>query len=305
MISDIKFSLFHSDKGLKNLTPLKHIGVAELKRVIFSSKLMGLSFELDKLSLPYITAYGTFSARFNDKITSFNNNIIALDYDGLTSFETSEIFETLQQNKSTLLVFISPSGCGVKALIYCPHKTKAKDLYNTLKYNVERIKEALNIANDIDTRQFVLSQALFLYNRDSNIHFNETPEPLNLELEEPPVYTPPKPIKVDLSSVNDRQKSRIETYLINALKYTTDDLSAQSKGTRHSSIMKIQGIKNLLHYAPHLEDDFKSSLLFSVIQMYGSQKEAERNNAINSFNRAWETTTPIKNATIEQILSEL
>ncbi len=301
---DLRFSLFHSDKGLNNITPLKEISLRTLTEVLDSDKLKRLSIALNKLELPYITAYGSFNPRRDKSMIHYNRDLIALDFDNLTTGKAKEVYNTLKLNKSVVLCFISPSKKGVKALVYNRFFVSSNLLYKTLKHNKNRIVKSLGLDVEPDLAQFKLSQPLFLFNDGENMYHNLKPTCLGLEIIKPKEFIP-KPIKPLTIELKEKQKTRIEKYLVNALEYVVKDLNNQSKGNRHNSIVKVKGIKSLLHYAPHLENEFKSVLLSAVVGMYEGQQDAQRNNVYNSFNDAWNSAEMKGNTSIELIISEV
>ena len=87
--------------------------------------------------LPYVTPYGVFSERRNDCLVTYSG-LIPLDFDHLESeAEAEELRDWIFNDKrlDAKLVFVSPSGKGVKAFI---------DYGHLLKPGVEVSKPMLN-----------------------------------------------------------------------------------------------------------------------------------------------------------------
>ena len=68
--------------------------------------------------MPYITPYGTFEPiRKNEFITSYNTEILAIDIDKLSAEDLAKAWDILSNGINTLMVFITSSGKGMRALI--------------------------------------------------------------------------------------------------------------------------------------------------------------------------------------------
>jgi hypothetical protein len=119
-MKEIKFSFFHSEKGISNKHPQKEIDLNSLFRIFQSEKLISytnaiknaenedLQKEL-KLHLPFITPFGTFEKKENSLITHYNQNFIAFDFDYLEAHEIEEIKNKAKQSQNVIYCGISPA----------------------------------------------------------------------------------------------------------------------------------------------------------------------------------------------------
>jgi hypothetical protein len=314
--NELYFSLFYdTERGINNTSPRKEINLEQLFKIYKSDRIKQLTLELQKappqarqsikLQLPFFTPYGTFEKRNNASIKQFNKKLVALDFDGLDRPNAEKLKRKLTYQSCVILAAISPRGNGVKALILCDgHKTTESN-YNTLKLNANELCARLGIheyKDSCDRAQFVLCQPMFIA-YDPQLYTNSSATPLQLEYKEyqpPQIEQQPRTI-VAPSFVN----SRIDRYLLNASNKLYNELIRTPEGNRHHSIIKVQKIASWLHYAPHLEHEIKNNLLTAVISMYGSERNAELNNAQKSFAEAWRRAPINTNPTIETIINEL
>jgi hypothetical protein len=311
-----QFSLFYDHlKGIFNTQPKKEINLHDLIKIYNSNHVKDITSAIQlattksekgelKKKLPFITPYGTFSKRNNDSILTFNNKLVAFDFDGLTEDSAQELKRKASKNNSVVLAVISPRQKGVKILVRIASETKQTTLYDTLKLNCESICIALGIReyyNYSDKAQFVLSQPLFIA-YDPNIYFNPKASALNIELKE---YKAPEVPKIELTKTPPLASNRIEAYILRASNKLANDLQSKQEGERHHSIKKVSSVASWLHYAPRIKEDVKSLLLEVVISMYGGERNAQRNNAIKSFKQAFDDAPMKANATIERIINEV
>jgi hypothetical protein len=315
-IETLSFSVFHSDKGIKETYPKREkISFQELLDIYQSEEVKektqilrdapeGEKKEL-KNKLPTFTPHGAFLKRNNTSIKHHNENLIVLDIDGLTEAEAVKVKEILSKHSSTLLATISPRGKGVKALILLENKLVAKERYLTLKHNRGAIAQGLNITEfeiNIDVMQFVLSQACFI-NYDESLYYNLNAEPLKIELKDFEVFTPEYVGEIS-KPINDKiGKSRIDNYLINTANNLIRTYQTLKEGSRHANIIKVKPLSNWMHYAPHLESELRNSLLSCIENMYADA--SEKKDAARSFNTAWTPKQQAPNQTIEEIIKEI
>ena len=317
-MNDLKFSLFHSDKGLKDCKPKQEINFDRLIEVYNSSYVKQKSLEIlaetdkdkkaiIKRSLPYFSAYGVFKYKNNEpeNLEHFNNNMIAIDIDGLENSKTTfEVFDIIKRQFGVYYATISPRGLGVKALVRTSIHCQPLELYDLLKHNKKLIASCLGIeylVDNLDERQFVLSQAFFINYSEYNF-INKDPIPLIINVEPIPII---EVNIVDTTRVLPLNNNRVEKYLNSILNGIISNLALTTKGNRHASIMKINGIADFIHYAPNLESEYKSILLDSCVQMYGGVNGAKSNNVYSSFSNAWNKKQNKEHSTIETILKEI
>jgi len=315
-IETLSFSVFHSDKGIFETNPkINNISFTRLLEIYQSPYVKEKTLELRnailngtpsdqrtlKNKLPFYTTNGSFTERNNASISHHNENLIALDIDGLTEAEAIQVKEILSKHESTLLTAISPRLKGVKALILLDNKLFASLRYTTLKTNKREIAEALNILefeSNIDKAQFVLSQPCFI-SYDENLYFNLNAQPLkiNFKIEEP------KHFETSFTKPPTTANKRIETYLLNATKVLCDQLETTAEGNRHFSIKKISAVCSWMHYAPNLKPYVLECFYNSIVKMYGGEKPTIQQGGLRAYRNAIEVQEA-RNNTIESIIHE-
>jgi hypothetical protein len=313
----LKFSLFYdAAKGINNTTPLKSIGLEELFLIYNAPRIKELTKQLQKappeerprikLQLPFFTPYGTFEKRNNISLQHFNQNLVALDFDGLDRPNAEKLKRKLTLQPCTVLAVISPRMNGVKALILAECNKTPENNYNALKLNANSICSRMGIyeyKENCDRAQFVLCQPMFIAH-DPEAYINPDAKAIDFNFKE---YEPPQTQQYDKSEISKVRftNGRIDRYLLNATNKLYNELIATPEGQRHHSIVKVQKIASWIHYAPHLENEIKCSLLKACIAMYGSEATAQLNNAQKSFAEAWNGAQTAANPTIEAIINEL
>jgi hypothetical protein len=307
----IKFSLFHSEIGIKETKPKKEIDLKNLFQILQSEKLIELTQGIRtapndlirdelKLKLPFITPFGTFEMRDKTKIIHYNQNLIAFDFDYLKPHEIEEIKEKAKKSQNVIYCGISPRGNGVKMLMLFNHSFDFENHATNLKHYAKDILKTIGIENDPDPAQFVFSQAMFL-SHDENAYYNLFATATNEPLE------PFKPIREKHApKIVIESHSRIDKFLIGSLRKKVEFLVNTNEGARHSAILNtIQIVGLMRYYSPHLENEFYNSLKQAVIVMYGNEQTAIENNALKTLDDIFvkaETRTLDK---IEEIISDI
>jgi len=307
----IKFSLFHSENGIKETKPKKEIDLKNLFQILQSEKLIELTQGIRtapndlirdelKLKLPFITPFGTFEAREKTQIKHYNRNLIAFDFDYLKPHEIEEIKKKAKKSQNVIYCGISPRGNGVKMLMLFNHSFDFENHATNLKHYAKDILKTIGIENDPDPAQFVLSQAMFL-SHDENAYYNLFAMATNEPLE------PFKPIREKHApKIVIESHSRIDKFLIGSLRKKVEFLVNTNEGARHSAILNtIQIVGLMRYYSPHLENEFYNSLKQAVIVMYGNEQTAIENNALKTLDDIFvkaETRTLDK---IEEIISDI
>jgi|694.fasta_scaffold85043_6 hypothetical protein len=307
----IKFSLFHSEIGIKETKPKKEIDLKNLFQILQSEKLIELTQGIRtapndlirdelKLKLPFITPFGTFEMRDKTKIIHYNQNLIAFDFDYLKPHEIEEIKAKAKKSQNVIYCGISPRGNGVKMLMLFNHSFDFENHATNLKHYAKDILKTIGIENDPDPAQFVFSQAMFL-SHDENAYYNLFATATNEPLE------PFKPIREKHApKIVIESHSRIDKFLIGSLRKKVEFLVNTNEGARHSAILNtIQIVGLMRYYSPHLENEFYNSLKQAVIVMYGNEQTAIENNALKTLDDIFvkaETRTLDK---IEEIISDI
>jgi hypothetical protein len=300
-MKELKFSFFYSQNGITNTKPKKEISLIELFEILQSDYLKTLTEairettdkELQKKlknKLPYITPYGTFEERSNDKILTYNSNLIALDFDNLNNFEISYIRQRLIESGRTYYVGTSSRGKGIKALIFAGCNFDPENHYESLKHNKESILEYVGIERvELDLRMFVLSQPFFL-NYDEKAYFNLNPLTLIEEKERLRPYKKESPIYnriTPLLEITEEGKNRIDKYLKGCYELLVSKYQTTKEGNRHNSIAMIRSFASYLRtYQPEKESYYKERLYVYISSMY-SEEERRISRVQESFNTAW------------------
>jgi len=307
------FSVFETAMGLQGATqttPTKTLNFSELINYYNSDENKKLSEailnatpekqkELKALRA-YYTPYGEFSYRNNASILN-HNAVISIDIDGLqTTAEAIKIKNKLSKHKSTLFSVLSTRGKGVKALMAVNATYTPNEQYKQLKHVfIPYLAEFLKLdAGHIDTAQFVLSQPCY-FSYDAEMYVNENAEPLELIFDyKEPERAPFTPTKVPTGAT-----SRVDAYILGTLNKKIATLT--NIGARHPKLYGAKLLGQLLHYAPHLENEIVSSFIEAGIAMYGTERM--RANVTNTVNDAFRdgVNEPINNDAIESILNEL
>ncbi len=190
-VQSLRFSMFWGEgDNTKNCHPLKVISFEDLVSLIMNKELKGI----DKKERPYFTPYGTFSYRNNSNLLTYNQDLVSLDYDKITPEQVTLLDKYWSSRRSTLLSMRSPSGNGLKVLLWAETgidiKQGTQTHYETLKYN-RSIFTIMGIVPD--PAQFVLSQPFFIpYNEE--FYFNFHPKKEHYPFTKKPT-PPPRPVK--------------------------------------------------------------------------------------------------------------
>ncbi len=169
-----KFSYF--ENGISNVIPKKDITIKEFLELIKQDNPLIENIrsqqdkeEKDKLkrNLSYVTFGGTFEKR-SKKALKQASGYACFDFDSLNDLEGLK--EKLSKNKYTHLVFISPSGKGLKMIVKIPG-VKSDEEY---KEYWESIAQHYDIEESDESNKDI-SRACFL-SVDKSPYFNENSE---------------------------------------------------------------------------------------------------------------------------------
>ena len=267
-IENIRFSYFwKSGNNVFNTTPSKEISFGELVDHIKDKS----NKDTLKEERAFITAYGTFSKRNNDSLKEFNQDLIALDYDGLNKEQLNCISQFWEGQPNTILSLISPSQNGLKVIIRAKHNFEPKDLHDGLNHNIDFFTVR---GIKADHMQFVLSQPLFIpYSEDP--YFNPEAEVIDYGFEPIPIAEIPNPMKViNLSNLSENNLKRINNYFMNRVDYSLNKLRSCS-GQKHTSIYStIKAIYPFINQQKaYTELEVTERLKDIVIQLYGNTSQ--------------------------------
>jgi hypothetical protein len=307
-MKELKFSFFYSDKGIKETTPTKEIDLKELFKIYQSETLFNLTKAVRnstgetqrilKNKLPFITPYGTFNQRKNDRIEHYNKNLIALDFDYLEAHEIEEIKTISKQSKNIVLCGLSPRGKGLKILALISHDFEIENHSTNIKKNVSKILEILNLDKyKCDHSQFTLSQAFFL-SHDPGIILNLNAIATNEILENS------KPLKKEITFNSKIQnRNRIENILTGLFNRNIDELLNASPGNRHQKILlNIKAFGFIRAYWQEIENEYFTRLENVIETIYEDRNEKQ--SALKTLHDIRDKATPQSSDKIEEIISE-
>lgn len=345
-MNSIEFSLFFDkQKGHKTVIPARTITFSKLVEVYQSEYIKSATAAILaatdseekqrlKMALPFITPYVVCSYRNRENVTMYNAQLIAFDFDGMTSESAQELKAKLSAHHSVLLAAISPRQKGVKALVHVaprpdrgeqeltdkcsflelvntfdlqlmPSNLYLDSHYNDIKANAGKLLGALNLSDYsafLDPAQFVLVQPFFIA-YDATLYSNPNAHPLVIDWTP---YTAPEPAApVQRYVIEGMAQTRVHAYLLKAAEKLANELRLTPEGNRHRSIIRCRNIFSWMHYAPELTDTVHDILHHAVCDMYGGLSRATAHNGIKSLREARATAQDAQNAVIESIIQEL
>ena len=151
-----------------------------------------------KCQLPNITVNGLFSHRANEGITHYNQ-VTCMDIDHIPTGEMEKWKNTFKSQKMTLLMFVSPSGEGLK--VFVRHDNTDRILHDNLYQQLVKLFKADLGCPYVDTVVHDLARATFL-SYDANIYYNKDAEPFHFEYDS---TLSPKPSPQAVSKVKTVQ----------------------------------------------------------------------------------------------------
>ncbi|MEI6048842.1 MAG: BT4734/BF3469 family protein [Bacteroidota bacterium] len=206
-----KFSVFASDKGISQTIPTDTLDIKQcaesirtLKYLIEKTTDLRSITDIDaqqefKKTLPYVTFSGTFSKRANDKLIS-HSGYICIDLDKLK--DTTIIAKQVQEYYTPALMFVSPSGNGLKVVFAIDINEATHLQYFTALETFFKVQFSL----PIDKACKDVSRACFLCH-DPDVFFSDTPDILDSEF----ISKGEKTIPIDETLTYDDAKKWTET----------------------------------------------------------------------------------------------
>jgi hypothetical protein len=167
-------------KPITNLLPARSINICQLYKAIKSDYYADVTRELrsitdnkkqgefKKYSLDYITPSGTFEAR-NDKNLINRSFYIVIDFDKTSDPEKIKSVLLNDQHIKPDLIFTSPRGNGLKALIYDQDHAEHDLFYNAVQGYFE--SQYPELFQNFDTSNKNISRACFLCH-DPDVYIN-------------------------------------------------------------------------------------------------------------------------------------
>ena len=198
---------------------------------------------------------------------------MSLDYDKITPEQVTLLDKYWSSRRSTLLSMRSPSGNGLKVLLWAETgidiKQGTQTHYETLKYN-RSIFTIMGI--DPDPAQFVLSQPFFIpYNEE--FYFNFHPKRENYPFTKKPT-PPPRPTIV--ASPGSFDSNEVNQFFVRRFEYWINWIQNKpvSEGT-HSPVFTV--LMNLLPYVNQQTALTEQELIYTLEQIvesrYGNRSE--------------------------------
>ena len=218
------FELVTSDKYQDEIQHINSV-VKESFKLSNLEEIKKIKEEIKRLksNLDYITVGGEFTKRGKKNLIKASG-YAAIDIDSLDTVE--ELKKKLKNDKHIHLLFISPSGNGLKAIIRVPEGKEQYEDYVVGFYNYLH-KEYKIPSVKLDDRTKDISRACFL-SYDKDAVYNEDTEIAKIKIVK---KTIPIPKKKNIE--NKKTEKWVETFLIN---YCTENILPV--GDRHPIIEK-------------------------------------------------------------------
>lgn len=312
-MKELKFSLFYDPiKGIYNSKPYKEIDLSKLIEIYQSDFVKTITLkiqsELDrekqkklKNELPSFTPDGTFFPNRSRKtIVHHNNQVIAIDVDGIGEKNAIDLRNKLSSKDGCIICTVSPRKKGVKAIFLISDIIPLKGKRKLLEHNASALCRALDI-EELDLSQFNESQVVYIA-FDPGGYFNPNPVPLKIDLIIPEIKIH-QPIKVVTQNLLDGSKKRIQIYLkVRAEKMISYMLNLP-KGNRHANMWKVVKIKSDLHYLPEMESEIKRAFETMIRQMYHDE-DSRIDAEMEWMESAWNHAIDLRNPIIDQIIED-
>jgi len=250
----------------------------------------------------YYTPYGTFSYRENKSILE-KNNIVSIDIDELKDKqEAIAVRNKLAEHPSILFALLSTRGEGVKAMMAInpiDAKQSQIQLREIFKPYLQSYLKLDKPDKQIDTAQFTLSQPCY-FSYDPDAYVNENATVLDLEFN----YKEPKRPAFKPTVIPAGANTKIDNYILGALKKTVNRLTPD--GARHPKLATVKSLAQIVHYAPHLENEILETFISGGERMYNSNEKATIKNVRKCVMDAWNgsVNNPINNKVLEGIISD-
>lgn len=237
----MKFSLYHN--GIKNVIPNKEIEMKDFLELLKKDSTLLESIRKEKEKnkknklkegLSYVTFAGTFKKRSNKELIK-SSGFACFDIDDINNLK--EIKQKIIKDKYTHLLFVSPSGNGLKCIVKIP-EVKSDEEYKKYWLSLENYYKFPK--NDVATKD--ISRACYL-SVDKQPYFNSNSE----------VYT--KKVE-DISKVEN----------IPQIKDKVKDETRSAK--------EFRKVMSLIRNGKTKEEIFEEMLLYSK---WASEKEHYRN----------------------------
>tara|TARA_R110000787_G_scaffold140313_1_gene253859 strand:+ start:206 stop:3328 length:3123 start_codon:yes stop_codon:yes gene_type:complete len=313
----LRFSIFetlNSVSGAFQTTPTQTLNFNELLEYYNSPDNKKLSDAIINAPTPeaknnlkskraYYTPYGTFSKRKNANILE-KNNIVSIDIDELKDKqEAIEIRNRLAQHPSILFALLSTRGEGVKAMMAInpiDAKHSQIQLREIFKPYLQSYLKLDKPDDQIDTAQFTLSQPCY-FSYDADIYINKDATVLDLEFN----YKEPERPAFKPTDIPAGADTKIDNYILGALKKTVNRLTPD--GSRHPKLATVKSLAQIVHYAPHLENEILETFISAGERMYNSNEKTKIKQVRKNVMDAWNSSinNPINNEALDSIIRDL
>ena len=314
-IKKLRFSIFETLNGVSGAfqtTPTQTLNFNELLEYYNSPENKKLSEAIlnaptpeakDKLKSKraYYTPYGTFSYRKNEYILE-KNDVVSIDIDELKDKqEAIAVRNKLAEHPSILFALLSTRGEGVKAMMRINPIDAKQNQIQLKEIFTPYLQNYLNIdVKKIDKAQFVLSQPHY-FSYDEQMYINADATVLNLEFN----YKEPKRPVFIPTVIPAGADTKIDNYILGALKKTVNRLTPD--GARHPKLATVKSLAQIVHYAPHLENEILETFISAGERMYNSNEKTKIKGVRKNVMDAWNSsiTNPINNAKLDGIIRDL
>jgi hypothetical protein len=242
MDKDSKFSYFNPPIYKKNQTPS---GTWTLDRVYEEIRGSRLKWKTEKIRecttkkertalkqayLPYVTFAGTFGYRNNNSLIK-RSGLIVIDIDHLDPNKVRETRESILSKIKPVLLFISPSGEGLKVVYGIDPNNAHSSYYEALNgYFQQQFSQMIDGGTDIVRTCFLC--------HDPSVFLSENPEILDKSFID--TFQPSKPVYTH-HWTGKRQKDLTPEEIYRRAKVWTEKQGTFTEGTRNRYVHTLTG----------------------------------------------------------------
>jgi hypothetical protein len=229
--------------------------------------------EEKKIRLHAFTPSGTFYPTRKAENLENHTGLYVLDFDDVPNL--SEVILSLQQDPYTLVLFVSPSGKGLK-LIVRVRGLKTSEQHKAMFPVFERYYRQFGITPDPQCKD--VSRLCFV-SSDANLYRNEEAVMFSVE-EEANTISPKKPTQAPISDSTTKtaiNTSHTRKIALKALEKAKEAIRSAPKGTRHETRLKhIETVGGYVQINGLKESEVRAELLPIVRDSSDSPEIAER-----------------------------
>ena len=235
-----------------------------------------------RLFLNAVTFSGVFSQRNKEGLQT-SSNCIVIDIDDLEEEQLIRIRKCLIQDPHTLLLFLSPSGQGLKAVFKSSFSDDAT-FKIVWKYIADYLAKTYNITCDSSGKDIC---RLCCISYDPKAYFN--PDAIAFKVEKknltPSVQNTPQPNTTSSNNITTLPKEiRKQRYVLKTMQNLIEEVANAKKGTRNNTLNISTMKMGQLYWTGYITKEAVQKFLIDAYLSHGDTNEAE---AIATFNSGW------------------